>query len=522
MRKSVVLGIIELLTIILWSIPPVSAADLPASLKIDLKRLEEAWNILDQYAEKIWPGWTKYQEVPFLFEYPNGIEMLVGHPDPIDGFVPVPGIEVLGKKVFIDRRREIALPLDLPMQGGGGPGLFGKTRPVPTVRLKMNLRLIADQPSLSAIPANADPAAEELKRASENQLLINIHELFHCFQREFYQYRYGNIEFNPDANYAIYAEIEGLALEKAYLEENPSKAKEYLKDFLTARQLKRQSMLEIERNQESEDELMEGTAVFAETMVLQLIKSGYRPKIGSGDDPGFGSFQNLNGLIDQKLKDLQKNRVISMTSRDKCYSYGSFQALLLNRYFSGWQQRVVKDKMLLDQILRDSISISPEEQKEIANRLARDYPLDEISQRHTRAIRKRDDAYDGIRKRTGKSFVVNFKPAQEYLNPQARGEFYRLGLINIYPQGIENVRIQKVLFEGRESPMVSDQLYYIKWIDPQAPGRGKGYKIKFSRKEEGGIYYDAEFSCGGFVLRAPQLQVIEGSDRVKVTVLKKM
>lgn len=72
---------------------------LPDYLRIELKRLEETWNVLDQFAGRIWPGWKSYRDVPFLFEYPNGVRMLVGHPSPTDEFILVPGVEVQGKKV---------------------------------------------------------------------------------------------------------------------------------------------------------------------------------------------------------------------------------------------------------------------------------------------------------------------------------------------------------------------------------------------------------------------------------------
>ena len=112
--------------------------DLPDYLRVELKRLEETWNILDQYAAKVWPGWTGYRDVPFLFEYPNGVRLLVGHPSPMQGFEPVPGLEVQGKKVYLDRRAEIPLDLKPPIIGGGGPLLMGGEKMVNTVRLTMS------------------------------------------------------------------------------------------------------------------------------------------------------------------------------------------------------------------------------------------------------------------------------------------------------------------------------------------------------------------------------------------------
>ena len=75
------------------------------------------------------------------------------------------------------------------------------------------------------------PGKTDLRFPGDEQLLINIYELFHCFQDQIYGRNYGNLRYNTDANYAIFSEIEGLALEKAYLETKDQKAKEYLKKF---------------------------------------------------------------------------------------------------------------------------------------------------------------------------------------------------------------------------------------------------------------------------------------------------
>lgn len=521
MNKRALIVLVMLLAIIAESLPCVMASEkLPLSLRIDLKRLEETWSILDQYAERVWPGWTNYRTIPFLFEYPNGVRMLVGHPDPTDDFALLPGVEVSGRKVYLDRRHETALPLDRPLLGGGGLSSLGKTRRIPTVQLKMSEKPIGEQSSGARHATKGSREEEVLRRASENQILINIHELFHCFLP--YRSRFDNLRFNPDANYAIYAEIEGLALERAWLEKDSVKSKERIKEFLAARALKRRSLQELEQKQESEWEVIEGSAVFAETMVLQLMESGYRAGITSGDDPGFGGFAKRSWFVDYKLKELRKSRADTMDSERKCYDFGNFMALLLTRHVPQWRERVSKENTTLDEIIRAAVGMSGEEQQAVAGRLENQYPLAEISARHNKAIAQRDEAYEAIGKRVGKAFVVDFKPGNEFLNPTWRGDNYKLGLINIYPRGIEKLRVQSATLSGRETPMMLDQFYYVKWVDTESAVGNKGYTIKYSRMEDEGVYYDAEFSCGGFTLKAPQIQIRESPKRVKIVVLKKV
>jgi hypothetical protein len=212
-------------------VPPAHMAPdngLPDYCALELMRLEETWNILDQVAARIWPGWTNYPDVPFHFEYPNGVKMLVGHPSPMDGYELVPGVEIRGKKVYLNRLDEI--PLEPPMSGGGGIIGLGKNETVTSVDLKMS-PASAEPPAADENPSSGKPLPQELRTSSDRQILINIHELFHCYQRLVFRYRYGNLQFNPDASYALYSEIEGLALEKAFLEPDPEKSREDIKDF---------------------------------------------------------------------------------------------------------------------------------------------------------------------------------------------------------------------------------------------------------------------------------------------------
>jgi hypothetical protein len=496
-------------------------AGLPDCLRMDLKRLKETWHVLDQFADKIWPGWKGYQDVPFRFQYPNNVQMLVGHPSPTDGFELIAGADVRGKQVYLDRRQEIPIELKPPLSGGGGIIPFGKDTQVQIVDLHMA------PVGREAVEAE-EGAAPEGKTAgvrpfsSENQILINIHELFHCFQKTVYRYRFGNLMFNTDANYATYAEVEGLALENAYLEPEEEDVRDALKDFLAARMLKRRSMTEAERNQESEDDLMEGTSVYAETMAVELIKRGFEPLISASDDPFYRGFRDADRYLKDKLDNLKNNRTLTMDSRGKCYPYGCFQALLLTRLFPGWQTTFFQDGKFLDQVLQERLGLTEADIQEVASGLKDRYPLGEISARHGLLIEARDKALAMMEKRRGRTYVVNFKPLLEYVTPQGRGESYKLGLVNIFPEGIESIELRDVSFRGEKSPIVWDQLYYAKWVDPKARARGKGYTLKYSRKEGEDVYYDAEFRTGGFVLLAPKIQVREHANLVKATILAKL
>jgi hypothetical protein len=202
---------------------------------IEIARLQETWNVLDQFAEKVWPGWDGYSDYPFMFEYPNMVKLLIGHPDPPVEFKEVKGITLRGKKVYIDRSKEIPIKLTPPFLGGGGPMPFGKPggKSVRTVFIWS-----APAEDRGGFYENMERDTSKYALASENQILINIHELFHCYQVEFLKKMQRDVEYVPDLNFAEYSEIEGTALEKAFKETDYKKTVEYLKDFFVSREMK--------------------------------------------------------------------------------------------------------------------------------------------------------------------------------------------------------------------------------------------------------------------------------------------
>jgi hypothetical protein len=500
---------------------------LPEALAIDLKRLEETWNILDLFAEEIWPGWTGYRDVPFLFEYPNGLRMLVGHPRPTDEFAKAEGVDVQGRSVHLDRTGERAIALTPPLVGGGGIPLYGKDTPVRIVSLRLRMRESPPPEGGTQPPEGnrrgTDPLPPRLRSASERQILINIHELFHVFQYTQTDWRHGNLRINADLDFAVYAEIEGLALEKAFPASDDETARGYLKDFLAARGLKRRNMTDLERNQESENEVWEGTAVYAETMTLRLIRrEGYEPFMGPNDDPFYYGFEDAEAFLEERLEALRRDRTRTLDTRGNLYRFGCFQALLLSRLFPGWREDFFEDGRFLDSTIAEKLAFPEEAAEARAKTLAERYPVDEIVGRHEPVIQGRDAALAVVRATAGRTYIVNMKPIRRYLTPEARGESYEVGLMNIYPRGIERFEVHDILLTGAETLMLADQLFYLKWVDPAGDPEARGYSLTYDRKEGEDIYHNAEFKTEGFQLKAPKIQVRDTPARVKVTVLEQV
>ena len=237
------------------SAPQSSASPvLAAAIVTELKALEETYALLDAVAEKAWPGWSGYREIPFLFQFENNLQVLVAHPNPPAPFQLVPALKIGGHMVAADVSKVTALQVEGFLTGGGGPNNFGTTadgKPVYTVHISLRAARTAEPAAKVTVP----PRTEE-------KILLYLHELFHCYQRGVIEPPYGNLQFNPDADYATWSQIQGMALERATRETDPARARELIKDFVTARALKRQSMTPDQQGEESADDVREGTATY--------------------------------------------------------------------------------------------------------------------------------------------------------------------------------------------------------------------------------------------------------------------
>ncbi len=127
-----------------------------------------------------------------------------------------------------------------------------------------------------------------------------------------------------------------------------------------------------------------------------------------------------------------------------------------------------------------------------------------------------------MQRRVGRTFIVDFKPTGEYLNPQGAGPAYNLGLVTIYPEGIGVIKVQDAQFIGGRTPTIKDQLYYLKWVDAMPRFRGKGYKLTSSGKEGKDVFLNAEIRTGGFILKAPKVRIRETESFIKITILEKI
>ncbi|MEI6456488.1 MAG: hypothetical protein WCO93_09385 [bacterium] len=492
-----------------------SSYQLPDAVKKELKRIEETYRILEQFSEQVWPGWKDYRDFPFKIEFDNGLVVLTGHPKPPEGFERIDNYKVAGRDVYADRRNLSSLPLNYPFTGGGGLIPYGYDTTGKMINI-VNLRL------------NSFPADSIVKRSdaiTEKQILIYIHELFHGFQKSIMEYRAGNLQYNPDVNYAIYSCIEGRALANAYREKDDAKAVGFLKDFVEARKLKvSKSMTDLESRQESDDDLMEGTANYSEIRILELLSKGYSPGILSEEDPACNGFRETSGLLKSLFTDqLDQNAIWMSEAKFKCYSYGCAQALMLQRLFNGWQDSVTLKKKYLSETIRGFLPMTKEECETSEARFRTLYGIDTIAERAKREIGERDQAVLSIVNRKGQSYILNFKPIHYYVTSVKNENKFRLGLTEAYPEGFGKLTISDIEVTGLDTiPVEKNQLFYLKIVDTSPPKGEKPYSIRCDKMEGDSVYFNAVITSPLFTIKAPKVAIKESKGRVKFTFLSRV
>jgi hypothetical protein len=487
----------------------------------ELKVLEETYVLLDAVAQKAWPGWSGYREIPFFFEFENNLRVLVGHPNPQPPFQVVPGLTVGGHAVAADTSKVTALKLEPFLGAGGGPINFGATadgKPVYVVHISMR----AAPP---AAPAATDKAKDKevVSPRTEEKILIYLHELFHCYQRGVIEPKYGNLQFNADAEYATWSQIEGMALERAYRETDPAKAKERLRDFVTARALKRKAMTPTQQGEESADDVREGTATYVMLRALEIVEAGgFKPKLGTADDPFYHGFAEAGRMIDEYLKRLAGSASQHANPTSKCYDYGCFQCALSDRYVPGWQ-KMVEQGTPMDAVLAREFAAGDEGRAAVERRLRTDYPYDEIMASARAFTEPRDAAYKQITGRQGRTYVINLKATRLFTGSLVGDAVraYRLGLLTLYPSGYPGFTRDDIEMSPVTVPMNADQLYYLRIVDTLWQARKEAFSVTGARQEDGS-YKNAVVVTPVFTLKAPHVRVQESGKRVIIQVLDRV
>ena len=377
------------------SVSAISTAPLESYVEAELFRLEVAYRLLDRYSEVLWPGWRDYVDIPVKVNFPNGVVLFVT-PRSGDqrGFERIAGRAISGKNVYINRQNrtsaEIQPPLFARMGRGGELIQLEMGQPdLPPLEAERSAALEARLKDMSRPEAPFDLAP---LGDSDSHILMYVHEHFHGHRARFGRLDPGILrDSDINAEYAAWSHVEGLALRRAYVEVDDDAAREFLKDFVVAREIKRAPLPPVAATAESYVSLIEGTATYVSLKTALLLRdSGDKPGLDRAKDPFFYNYAYVNGYVDNIMrKGMDLAVTLTQDKQGKYYLYGAYQCFLLDRFAPGWKRDFLEKKKNLDTVMADVLKLTSAEKTEIKQRLSTRYDYDKIFSLHKNALKQK-------------------------------------------------------------------------------------------------------------------------------------
>ena len=553
-KKALIAAVVLTAAIGLGRTALYSQTRLEPYIELELKRVEETYRLMDAYAQKIWPGWNNYTEIEFQVQYPNLVFLLIGPRDKVPAdFELVPDRTFRGKKIYVNRKEELPVKIEPPLSGGGGGGL--------TIRIHLQEGKISEAEAAGAIADNLvkkDPAFQPAA-SSDGEILLYVHEFFHGFQTRAMPERQAGEDirrimkeakekgvkpdlskvkmprkravepardFDVNPEYSTYSNIEGLALRGALEAEKKAEAREYFKDYLAAREIKHSKyMTPGAALNEALTTVSEGTAVYSDTRMAMMIRDRkYKPAMNQADDPFFYGFRFMDQYIysnTRKSIDFVLNDTLDTLG--KCYTYGVYQCLVLDRLFPGWKKGFFESEKTLDEVTAEKLKLSDKEKAAVAERLKAKYDYDKLYAKHAAVIAERDAVRNIVTSRKGRTYVIDFQKTREFLMPVARGRSVTVGVSGYFVNGIADYVFGDVTMTTWNTPIHKPFLYTLEWTDTEVKPGEKNYTFNYE-KQEGEVYKNVVFTTPGFTLKAPEVKIKEDKDKnqFRIYILRKV
>jgi hypothetical protein len=543
LRATVVLAVMVAVVAAAGSAGAQTGTKLEPCLEIELQRLEETYAVLDRFAKNVWPGWTNYLDPEFQVQFPNLVFLIVGPRTAVpDGYELVEGRTLRGKPVYINRKAELPITLQPPLGGGGGGGL--------TIRIRLQqfpMRLDV-KPTEKAAAVGHRPS-EPHYDISEGQILLYAHEFFHGFQAVAIPGRapgpkpvVAQTAENPPSpppaprrsgprepdivvtlDYSTYSNVEALALRAAYAAADAALARERLSDYLVARHLKQKTMAPREVSFENQTQLSEGTALYSDTRMASLILAeGYDGNGRHEGDPAFSSWRGMRSYLDEKLTgQIEQSGSSTLDTLWKYYAFGAHLCFILDRLSPDWKTAFFQSQKSLDKVVEETLQLTEEDERRIAAGLEARYKVSDVRAKHKKVLDERDAAIGLVKSRQGRRYVVDFERTREVFEIRPRGNSVRIGVEQIFEHGIERLTLGDISLTSIDTPMHRPWLWTVEWVDTHAADGVKGYELT-CRERADSVCKGAEFKTAGFTLSAPELELADTGNEVRITILSKV
>ena len=444
-----------LLVLLSWiNQTPASFAQDASELKIDplmMISLKECRHITGIIGDELFHGWD-FKSTPVLFYRPNVQELLFNYPHRPKGFSDYTGFNPLNEKKIYVRNGATTILYDDQNTSVeiDSISVLVVADPFSTMRNQLNdilgrPRDISDQwlTNWQFIP---DPYY---------QVEVMLHEAFHVFQHKKAPDKYADESvvlhyplLDPENN-ALYV-MEGNILRDALLTRQPESRIEAIKKFVAVRTYRQSRLDSSWVEYENLNEFQEGLAKYVEYKFKQLGE-GIKPINEMYYHQGFNGYHSV---LSKKFKEAIDNMVNIVAVNDnrfgnkfgsgplrfKLYDLGACEALLLDEVMPQWKERIFEPNVYLTDLLKQSLRLTPDEQKRYLEMAKTEYKYDTAYQSklefEIEGNKKIEEKVASILK-TQKTLV---RISYDGLNQKARIQRYT-------PFGVTQISKQSVIYE---------------------------------------------------------------------------
>lgn len=478
-------------------------------IEIELARIEETYNLLDSFSERIWPGWNNYDSIQFQVQFPDKtlLKVLPSEASMFDCKLITQ--HILRNQVCIKDGEQLIDNISLPLRGYGGPISYNPS--IIRIWLEQKGEQLVCEEFQNKNTEEIDNCASLLEICSESQILMYVHELFHMHQNRIWKDMHGvdvSSVFIPQSEYGVYSEIEGEALTAAYVARDTEKVKRFLKDYLIAHELKKEYMPENIKTLESNRLIAEGIAQYASIKIAMIVKSEeYTPAINQSVDPYFMDYKLSDKYIHQSLFSLMDSlKGDTFDLIQKCYVYGAYLSFILDRIQPGWKEQFFEKNKTFESVLRGICHITDQDREFINKRFSKYYQINDLFNKHISCVKQRDDALLAVENRAGRKYIIDFSSKRELVHLTPTGKSYRIGPRVVLPSGFRRLTTNDFELTSANTVFNCPLPWLLEWIDVERPNNRKGYYLEY-RNITNGILKDIVFETSGFKLTATSAEI---------------
>ncbi len=344
--------------------------------ELEKARLAEAQQLRRELGDSVWPGWGG-ADIP-LVVHNEAYAFQVGHPDPPDGWVKVPGDraeggpwepvsgdDYYGEVYYRQRLADPEVnPENFTVKVGDRWAATMQTKEYSAVDFYRGFREELPPPVRGIFPYRLMWSL--LGGSTDISVQGLLHECFHAYQGGMAPQRLEQAELanrweeqypweDEAFDQAWQAELD--LLSQVGKVGSREQASDLAQRFLAARQERREThslsrdLVQYERDRE----WLEGLAKYVEFAIAAEAAQtpGYRPVAGLGDDPDFKAYRDSQRYWQSQFKELP--RMSAGRGEMRFYHTGMAQAVLLDWLDPDWKQNTLTEDAVLEHLLEAAL-----------------------------------------------------------------------------------------------------------------------------------------------------------------------